>query len=207
MFCRGCRYPISQIEARHCPECGRAFDPHDPKTYFDTEHSGFARHSLKLIEVIAACVVIGVFATFGFIVVGCEYWMPLSVHLWYVPCVLVGCAFGASFAYVASRSRLFVIPFVLMALVLCSLTFITLSPIKPYLKALHDIQPGLRPAQVQAIIDAHFPRGGRFRQPVGWSDANNMYYSLDPTDGRYNAAILRVELVNGRVVRAVYDPD
>lgn len=36
MFCTRCRYPLSQIESRQCPECGRRFDPADAKTYLHT---------------------------------------------------------------------------------------------------------------------------------------------------------------------------
>jgi len=33
MFCKRCRYNLKAIESRTCPECGRAFDPQNPKTY------------------------------------------------------------------------------------------------------------------------------------------------------------------------------
>ncbi len=33
MFCKRCRYNLKMISSRSCPECGRAFDAGDPKTY------------------------------------------------------------------------------------------------------------------------------------------------------------------------------
>ena len=33
MYCRSCRYGLSGLPAGPCPECGRPFSPHDPKSY------------------------------------------------------------------------------------------------------------------------------------------------------------------------------
>ena len=33
MYCRQCRYPLDHLDKYRCPECGRAFDPKDPRTY------------------------------------------------------------------------------------------------------------------------------------------------------------------------------
>ena len=32
--CRDCQYPLKGLGAHYCPECGRDFDPADPRTYF-----------------------------------------------------------------------------------------------------------------------------------------------------------------------------
>jgi len=34
MFCRQCGYNLYGLPENRCPECGKAFDPHDPKTYW-----------------------------------------------------------------------------------------------------------------------------------------------------------------------------
>ena len=38
MYCRTCRYDLRGLDAVTCPECGAAFDPRDPETYFKTRH-------------------------------------------------------------------------------------------------------------------------------------------------------------------------
>ena len=40
--CRGCDYLLRDLPAPVCPECGRAFDPHDPTTY-ETRPPGWRR--------------------------------------------------------------------------------------------------------------------------------------------------------------------
>src|SRR4051812_38696663 len=32
-LCFDCNYPLRGLESRHCPECGRAFDPDKPRTF------------------------------------------------------------------------------------------------------------------------------------------------------------------------------
>jgi hypothetical protein len=34
MRCLGCHYDLRDLTEHRCPECGRAFDPSDPKSYF-----------------------------------------------------------------------------------------------------------------------------------------------------------------------------
>lgn len=34
MRCKTCRYSLANLTANRCPECGREFDPNDPRTYF-----------------------------------------------------------------------------------------------------------------------------------------------------------------------------
>ena len=33
MYCVECKYPLTRIDARRCPECGTGFDQDDPLTY------------------------------------------------------------------------------------------------------------------------------------------------------------------------------
>jgi hypothetical protein len=35
MRCLSCKYDLSNLTEHRCPECGRAFDPHNPATYYD----------------------------------------------------------------------------------------------------------------------------------------------------------------------------
>ena len=39
MYCRSCSFDLSGCEAPECPECGRAFEEHDPDSYLDQPRS------------------------------------------------------------------------------------------------------------------------------------------------------------------------
>ncbi len=60
MFCRACQYELGGLEAGRCPECGRRFDPVDPKS-FRRRRSG----PVWLMGIGFACVV-GLVAILGF---------------------------------------------------------------------------------------------------------------------------------------------
>lgn len=40
MRCLSCKYDLSRLSKRRCPERGRAFDPNDRRTFAETAHSG-----------------------------------------------------------------------------------------------------------------------------------------------------------------------
>ncbi|MEM9916135.1 MAG: hypothetical protein AAF911_14360 [Planctomycetota bacterium] len=46
MYCRNCLYPLAQLEASACPECGRRFDRQDPRTFLKRPRKirGFCVH-------------------------------------------------------------------------------------------------------------------------------------------------------------------
>lgn len=57
--CRSCRYPLIGLDQHRCPECGRTFDPDDPKTMYYLGAPGWlARHFLRppgrLLEIATA---------------------------------------------------------------------------------------------------------------------------------------------------------
>ncbi|MBL9031303.1 MAG: hypothetical protein JNM80_06305 [Phycisphaerae bacterium] len=54
MFCFGCRYDLRSIAASRCPECGRAFDPADARTYSRAVRAEAPRWVLALGLVAAA---------------------------------------------------------------------------------------------------------------------------------------------------------
>src|SRR5262245_19423747 len=33
MLCKSCHYPLKELSAPRCPECGTVFDPGDPQTF------------------------------------------------------------------------------------------------------------------------------------------------------------------------------
>jgi len=51
-------------------------------------------------------------------------------------------------------------------LFILALPFIDLSPVKPAVRAVHEIRPGMTESQVRAVLDRHFPEHGRFKRPA-----------------------------------------
>jgi hypothetical protein len=61
--------------------------------------------------------------------------------------------------------------------------------------------------QVRAVIDRHFPAGGRFKRPVVAEYEDIWMFSLDPDSDAYNAALINVEFADGKVSSAEFLPD
>jgi hypothetical protein len=142
-------------------------------------------------------------------VVGTDMWDGVSVdfNLVYLLFIFLGLAAGS----LASRffdSRLRWLPLGLYLVALGALPFVDTIPVKPAKRAVHAIRQGMTEAEVIAILNQNFPENGRFRRPnFGSTTEGRLAFSLDPSDGRYNAAIVSVEFTNGRVVTASFSPD
>lgn len=78
MWCRGCNYRLSGIDSRACPECGRAFDPEKPWTYYSKPVQGLPE---RLVFAMAVAVV------------GCMGLVVLGLSL-AAPALLVGMVLG-----------------------------------------------------------------------------------------------------------------
>jgi hypothetical protein len=89
-----------------------------------------------------------------------------------------------------------------------ALPFMDLSPVKPAIRAVREIRPGMTEAQVRAVLERNFPEHGRFQRPVfGTVREDVLAFVLDPSDGRYNAALVRVRFSAGKCVSAEFLPD
>jgi hypothetical protein len=89
-----------------------------------------------------------------------------------------------------------------------SLPFVEFSPVKPAVRAVREIQPGMTEPQVRAVLDRHFPEHGRFKRPaIGALDEDVLSFALDPHDGRYNAAIVQVKFSAGKCLSAEFLSD
>ena len=60
MFCKRCRYNLKLIASRACPECGRAFDPENPRTY--RKRVGMPKFVRRLGKVAVGLLVVGLIA-------------------------------------------------------------------------------------------------------------------------------------------------
>ena len=52
MFCRSCGYALIGLPANRCPECGRDFDPADPKTFLARPRRTVLRRIVKVVLVL-----------------------------------------------------------------------------------------------------------------------------------------------------------
>ena len=68
--CRRCSYCLDHLTADACPECGRSFDPEDPKTYL---RSPTRRHPWRRLAVIAVCAGL----------IGTYWWALPRISFWY----------------------------------------------------------------------------------------------------------------------------
>lgn len=112
--------------------------------------------------------------------------------------------------------------FAIFGLSLVVLHFIALTPVKPFTKFHNDVTNGMTGSEVQLLLTQHFPQSGKFRRPVPrftpvssflrtndgprLSDTPNqtLQYTLDPSDGRYNAECVMIYLKDDRVVGTQY---
>lgn len=54
MLCKTCQYPLKQLTEPRCPECGRGFDPKDPRTFDVPQRAWFTRPQAWLAFVLCA---------------------------------------------------------------------------------------------------------------------------------------------------------
>lgn len=111
-------------------------------------------------------------------------------------------------AWLIWRSKYLIVVFLLYVLSLVGLRFVDFSPVKPALRAVAEIQPGMTESEVRTVVDRHFPEQGRFPKPSGGQLLEGwMCFQLDLDDGRYNAAVIAIRFDNGVCQRAEFHPD
>ena len=121
--------------------------------------------------------------------------------------MLLGIVMGALVVSLDKHKALLLVPSAYILFIL-SLPFIDLSPVKPAVRAVHEIRPGMTEAQVRAVLDDHFPEHGRFKRPaIGALHDDILGFVLDPNDGRYNAAVVQIRFSGGRCVSAKFLAD
>ncbi len=89
------------------------------------------------------------------------------------------------------------------------LRLIDVSPVKPALRAVNEIHPGMSEADVRAVLDLQFPAGSKFRRAllVGPMGPAGFSVVLDPRDSRYDAAVLQVDFKGERCTGARFLAD
>ena len=142
------------------------------------------------------------------LVVVLDEWLGASQSVAFEAClILLGIFAGAVVVFAGWPKTLLAVPglFILFLLVL---PFLDLSPVKPAVRAVREIHPGMTESEVRAVFDRHFPEPGRFKRPaIGTLHNDRLAFVLDPNDGRYNAAVVWVSFSHGTSVAAGFDPD
>jgi len=84
-----------------------------------------------------------------------------------------------------------------------------LTPRKAYIRFFKDIRMGMTAEEVMTQLHRHFPADGRFPQPVLFSKDPSKFitFSLDPTQGAYNAELIWLELDEGGIIKKTYSYD
>src|SRR5215212_4447522 len=81
---------------------------------------------------------------------------------------------------------------------------VDVSPVQPAIRAVSRIRVGMTENQARRILKDEFPPGGRFT-PLRIADpitSGYLSFVLDPRNGKYNAAVIQVGFVHGRVASA-----
>jgi hypothetical protein len=114
---------------------------------------------------------------------------------------------GATAAW--ARRAECLIPLLVFLVLLELLAVADTSPLKPFGRFYAGIKPGMTEADVLRALEREFPPTGPPPRPVvnRRVGPNHLGFILDPKDGRYDAEIVAVDLLAGRVVSKHYYSD
>ena len=140
--------------------------------------------------------------------VGLDNWAGASRNFFFEVCfIALGLAMGALVLWLGRHKVLLCLPAVYVLFML-ALPLMDFSPVKPAVRAVHEIRPGMSESQVREVLASHFPEHGRFKRPTfGTLQENVLCFALDPHDGRYNAAVVRISFSGGKCVSAEFLAD
>jgi hypothetical protein len=168
-------------------------------TLLPNRKSGWVR---PLIACSISCVLFGT----ALLALGADLLLGASQNLVFERCfIALGILAGAFM--ILSKYKAFLLVPVAYVLFILALPFIDFNPVKPAARAVREIQPGMTKEQVEAVIDRNFPPDGPFKRPVVADYEDGLMYTLDPDDGRYNAALIVVKFSGGKCVSAEFQPD
>lgn len=116
---------------------------------------------------------------------------------------------AAGVAWAWSRRVECMMPLLPFAAMLFFLRFVDTSPLKPFARFYAAIKPGMTEAEVYQALDDQFPSAGRYPRPVVNRRVvpTQLGFILDPKTGQYDAEIVALDFVDGRVVTKQYYPD
>ncbi len=158
----------------------------------------------KFVAIASSCALLLI----AYLAIGIDDWIGASRSvLFEIAFVVLGIIFGA-FAFTVGEHKTFLLLPSVYILFILALPFLELSPVKPAVRAVHEVRPGMSEAEVRSIIDRHFPQQGHFKPPtIGALHQDVLSFVLDRNDGRYDAAIVLIKFSAGKCVSAEFLPD
>jgi hypothetical protein len=67
MYCRGCGYALIGLTSNRCPECGREFDPANPRTFLARPRRVVLRWVIKKIALVLVCLTLSLAGYVGYL--------------------------------------------------------------------------------------------------------------------------------------------
>ncbi len=158
----------------------------------------------KLSAVLISCFLV----LAAYLAVGLDNWVGSSQNVAFEAFfVSIGIVVGG-LAFIVGQHKAFLVAPSAFVLFMLALPVIDLGPVKPALRAVHEIHPGMSESEVRGVLERHFPEHGRIKRPeFGAVRQGVLSFVLDPTDGRYNAAVVQVKFAAGKCVTAEFLPD
>lgn len=134
-----------------------------------------------------------------------DNWIGASRSLGFEACfILLGIVVGTLVMLLGRHKALLFVPSAYVLFML-ALPFVELSPVKPAVRAVQEIRPGMSESQVRVVFDRHFPEHGRFKRPeIGPVDHGVLSFVLDRNDGRYDTSSVQVRFSAGKCVSAEF---
>ncbi len=140
--------------------------------------------------------------------VGIDSWAAESLNLKFeIFFIAIGVAVGIVSFQLKRHWTVLLLPFSFV-LFMIILPFIDLTAVKPAIRALHRISPGMTETQVRAEFNQEFPLRGRFKHPdMRKLQDGVLSFVVDPTDSCCDAAIIRIKFSDGKCVSTEFLPD
>ncbi len=144
-----------------------------------------------------------VFLCLGFALLADELF-AVSSSLWFY--VL---AIGLLLPVVLPARRERFVQFVMFGYIalLILLPFLSFMPVKPFRQFYWGIHKGMTQQEVRQELERRFPPSGRFPCPVEGVSDKLLSFQLDPNNRYYNAEIVYVRMLDGKVASKEYLPD
>jgi hypothetical protein len=141
-------------------------------------------------------------------VIEVDIWVGASLNLIF-QFLFISLGIGVAWAsFVVQRHWATLVAPSLYVLFILLLPFISFSAVKPALRGLEKINPGMTESQVRAVFNQHFPENGRFKRPeFRQIPENQLCFVVDPTDGCCDTATIHIKFANGKSVSGEFRAD